>query len=193
VNRYINVRGGVNGFGYSRGFDHNGIHYDGNLRWLSGEAHFDYFPFAGTFHLSPGLLAYNGNQITGSASAAGGASLTLNGTSYISDPANPITGTARLDWRKVAPSVLVGFGNLVPRRQKHFSVNIEAGVAFTGLPRVSLALSGDACDATGVNCRAISSDPTIQSNVLGEQTKISNDVSLLRFYPLLSLNFGYRF
>jgi len=193
VTRHLNVRGGVNGFGYSRDFDHHGVHYAGDLRWLSGEAHLDYFPFAGGFHLSPGLLAYNGNQITGTASAAGGSSLTLNGTSYISDPANPITGTARLDFRKVAPSFLIGFGNLVPRRGKHFSFNVEAGAAYTGLPRVNLALSGAACDTTGVNCRAISSDATIQSNVLGEQNKISHNVSLLRFYPLLSLNLGYRF
>jgi len=193
VTRHLNLRGGVNGFGYSRGYDNNGIHYAGDLKLLSGEAHLDYFPLAGAFHLSPGLLVYNDDRVTATASAPGGGTLTLNSVSYLSDPANPISGNARLDFRKVAPTFLIGFGNLVPRHRKHFSVNLEGGVAYEGPPRVSLALAGSACDPTGLNCRDIMSDPTIQSNVLGEQTKISHDLSPLRFYPLLSLSFGYRF
>jgi len=193
VTKRSNVRGGFNAFFFSPSYDSNGIHYAGDLKWMSVEAHYDYFPFGGGFHVSPGLLVYNDNRVTASASAAGGNSLTLSGVSYISDPSNPLTGTGKVDFRKVAPTFTLGFGNLVPRNGNHFSFNIEAGVAFQGSPRVALALTGNACDPLGLNCRDVATDPTIQSNIQGQQTKISNDLSPFKFYPLISLSFGYRF
>lgn len=50
----LNVRGGFNIFQYSRGFDHDGIAYKGQLNLRSGEAHLDWYPLGHTFHLSPG-------------------------------------------------------------------------------------------------------------------------------------------
>jgi hypothetical protein len=193
LTRHTNVRGGFNAFSYSRGYDNSGIHYAGDLRWMSGEAHFDYFPFRGGLHLSPGLLVYNANRVTATASAPGGSTLTLNGVGYMSDPANPLTGSAKLDFRKVAPTLMLGLGNLVPRSGKHFSVNLEAGVAFEGSPRIGLNLIGSACTPAGLNCSNVATNPTIQSNIQGQQTKISNDLSPFKYYPLISLGFGYRF
>ncbi len=193
VSHRTNVRGGLNAFSYSRGYNNGGIHYAGQLKWLSAEAHFDWFPFARAFHLSPGLIAYNDNHVTATASVPGGKTFTLSGTTYESDPTNPISGNARLDFNKVAPTFLLGFGNLVPRKGRHFSVNIEAGVAFQGSPHVALNLTGSACDSSGANCRNVATDPTIQRNVQGEQTKISNDLKPFKYYPLVSLTIGYRF
>jgi len=42
--------------------------------------------------------------------------------------------------------LLLGIGNLVPR-SKHFSVSFEIGAAYQGPPRVTLNLSGSACDS----------------------------------------------
>jgi len=193
VTHRTNVRAGFNAFAFSRGYDNNGVHYAGDLKWLSGEAHFDWFPFAGNLHLSPGLIAYNDNHVNATATAPGGTSFKLSGTSYESDPADPVTGTAKLDFNKVAPTLLLGFGNLVPRRGRHFSVNIEAGVAFQGSPIIALSLAGSVCNPSGTSCRTIASDPTVQSNIQGQQTKISNDLSPFKYYPLLSLTVGYRF
>lgn len=195
VTKHSNIRGGFNAFYYSRGLDNNGIHYAGDVKWMTVEAHYDYFPFKGGFHLSPGMLVYNDNRVSASASAPGGSSLTLNGVGYISDPSNPLTGTGKVDFRKVAPTFMLGFGNLVPRNGKHFSFNIEAGLAYQGSPRVGLALAGNACTQTpeGLNCVNVATSPTIQSNILGQQTKISNDLSAFKVYPLFSLGFGYRF
>jgi hypothetical protein len=195
VTHSSNVRGGFNFIGYSRGFNHDGIQYNADLRWLSAEAHYDWFPFshfAHGFHLSPGLMVYNDNHVNASASAPGGTGFTLNGVSYQSSSTNPVTGTGNLSFNKVAPTFLVGFGNLVPRKKgKHFSVNVEAGVAFQGSPKIGLNLTGSACTA-GV-CSNIATTPAIQTNVLGEQTNISNDLSSFKYYPLVALTFGYRF
>lgn len=63
----LNLRGGFNLFQYSRGFSHDGITYKGQLNLQSGEAHLDWYPLGYAFHLSPGLLLYNGNGATATA------------------------------------------------------------------------------------------------------------------------------
>jgi hypothetical protein len=194
VTHSSNIRGGFNFIGYSRGFDHDGIHYDADLRWLSAEAHYDLFPFshfAKAFHLSPGLMVYNDNHVNASATIPGGNSFTLNGVSYQSSATNPVAGTGDLSFNKVAPTFLFGFGNLVPRKGKHFSFNIETGIAFQGSPKIGLNLTGSACVA-GV-CSNIATTSAIQNNVQGEQTVISNDLKPFKYYPLVALAFGYRF
>lgn len=188
-----NIRGGFNFFRYSRGYDNNGIHYAGDLQWASGEAHFDWFPLGHSFHLSPGLMVYNDNHVNATASIPGGQTFTLDNTSYLSSPVNPVGGTAKLYFTKVDPTVMIGFGNLVPRNGSHFSVNFEVGVAFEGSPKVNLNLNGSACALDGTNCQNIQTTPSIQNNVQGERAKLVNDLAPFKYYPLMSLTIGYRF
>lgn len=188
----LNVRGGFNIFQYDRGFNHDGITYKGQLNLRSGEAHLDWYPFGHTFHLSPGLLVYNGNGATATANVPGGSSFTLGGTTYTSDPTNPITGTGKLDFVKAAPTAMFGFGNLVPQN-RHFTYNFEVGAVFQGSARTKLNLTGNACDSTGLNCVNAATDPTVQQNVVAEQTKINNKLSPFKYYPVISFGFGYRF
>jgi len=192
LTRRLNVRGGVNIFQYNRGFTHDGIGYKGQLNLRSGEAHLDWYPFGFGLHLSPGLLVYNGNGATATASVPGGSTFSLGGTTYLSDPTNPIAGTGKLDFVKVAPTALFGFGNLVPR-SRHFAVNFEMGVVFQGSARTKLNLTGNACDPSGANCVNAATDPAVQSNVLAEQTKLDNKLEPFKYYPVVSFGFGYRF
>ena len=189
----MDIRAGVNGFSYDRNFNKDGVAYAGHLNFRTVEAHYDWFPFGGGFHVSPGALLYNGNKITANAAVAGGQTFTLNDTTYSSDPNNPVTGTGKIDFKKVAPTFTVGFGSLLPRSGRHWSIPFEIGAAYQQAPRVTLNLTGGACDSTGLNCRDISSDPTVISNIQAEQAKINKDVSPFKFYPLISIGFGYRF
>jgi hypothetical protein len=179
-------------FRFDRGITNDGIHYNGQLQFQSAEAHLDYYLIGG-FHISPGLLLYNGNELTATAAVPGGQTFSIGGTSYQSDPAVPVSGSGKLDFVKVSPSILLGIGNLVPRNGRHFSFLFEVGGAYQGSARVALNLAGNVCDTTGLNCRAISSDPTVQANVTSQQTKIQNDINPYRFYPVLSLGFGFNF
>ena len=188
----LNLRGGFNFFMYDRGFNHDGITYKGQLNLRSGELHLDWYPFGHGFHLSPGLLVYNGNGATANASVPGNSTFTLGSTTYLSDPTNPIAGKGKLDFVKAAPTVLFGFGNLVPRT-RHFSVNFELGVVFQGSARTALSLTGNVCDLTGANCVNAATDPTVQANVLSEQTKLNNKLSPFKYYPVISIGFGYHF
>ncbi|HET7890299.1 MAG TPA: hypothetical protein VFL34_02165 [Candidatus Sulfotelmatobacter sp.] len=193
LTRRSNLRAGFNIFSYDRGFHKDGISYDGKLRFRSVEAHYDWFPWAGSFHVSPGALVYNGNQIAASASVPGTQTFTLDGTDYRSDPADPVNGTGKVDFVKAAPMFTVGWGNLLPRNQRRFSVPVELGVIYTGSPRTLLNLGGSACDPTGLNCASANSYPGFQANVQAERDKLNRDMSAFRFYPVLSVGFGFNF
>jgi hypothetical protein len=200
VTHHTNVRAGFNMISYSRGFNKDGIAYQGTLGFKTVEAHYDIFPWAGNFHISPGVLAYIGDPITATAAVAGGQSFTLGGTTYYSESlANPVTGTGKIDFNQAAPMATIGWGNLVPRgRNKHFSVPFEIGVAFQGSPKATLNLAGNVCPtaasaSTGVGCSSVATYPGLQANVLSEQTKLNNSMSLFKAYPIISLGFGYKF
>lgn len=186
-----NVRFGFNAFSYGDTFNKDGATYKGTLDLRSAQATYDIFPVR-WFHISPGVLLYNGNKVTAKVSVPGGQTFTLSKTTYLSDAADPVSGTGKLTVYKAAPMVLFGFGNLVPRNG-HFSTSFEIGAAYQGPPRVVLNLGGTACDSSGLFCRSIASDPTIQSNIAAEQTKLNKSASPYKFYPVLSFGFGYRF
>jgi len=187
-----NVRVGANFFNYSHSFDKDGVTYKGTLNLRSAQATYDFFPM-GEFHISPGVLLYNGNSLTANASVPGGQSFTLSNTTYVSDGTDPVGGTGKLTTYKTAPMLLVGFGNLVPRSSRHFTASFEIGAAYQGPPRIALNLTGSACDSTGLNCRSIASDPTIQSNIQAEQSKLEKKASPFRFYPVISFGLGFKF
>jgi hypothetical protein len=189
----INLRGGVNAFNYDRTFNKDGIAYAGQLRFRSVEAHLDWFPFGGGFHLSPGVMLYNGNAINANASVPGGKTFTLNDTTYASDAADPVRGTGKVDFNKAGPMFTVGWGNLLPRNHRRFSVPFEIGFIYTGAPRTALAFVGSACDPTGVFCRNIASDPTIQANIQAERDKINKDLDAVKIYPVISVGFAVNF
>src|SRR6266478_3098180 len=136
VSHRSNVRFGFNAFSYGHTFDKDGVTYKGTLDLRSAQVTYDLF-FLKEFHISPGVLIYNGNNVTASASVPGGQSFTLNNTNYLSDAADPVTGTGKLAGYKAAPMVLLGFGNAVPR-SRHFSTSFEIGAAYQGPPRVTL-------------------------------------------------------
>ena len=115
VTRRTNLRAGVNGFSYSHGFSKDGVSYAGSLSLQSAEAHYDWYPLGG-IHFSPGLIAYNHTKLSATASVPGGSTLTLDGVQYMSDPSNPVSGNGKLEVNKVAPTFMLGLGNLVRRR-----------------------------------------------------------------------------
>jgi hypothetical protein len=193
VTHRTNARAGFNMFSYSRGFNKDGVAYNGQLSFKTFEAHYDIYPFAGRFHVSPGILAYIGDPITANAAVPGGQNFTLGGTSYFSGTP-PVTGNGKINFNRAAPMATIGWGNLIFRKEtKHFSVPFEIGVAFQGSPKATLNLAGDVCDSPGVNCRSVASDPTVQSHIISEQTKLNNSMSFFKVYPIISVGFGYKF
>ena len=193
MTRRSNVRVGFAAFNYGRGFDKDGVSYSGRLNLRSMQALYDFFPFGGGFHLSPGVMMYSGNQITGNATVPGGQTASFGGVDYASDPSNPLKGSGSLHFSKAGPMFLLGFGNLAGRSERHFVTTFDIGAVYQGVPRTTLNFTGGACDPSGINCRDVSSDPTVQSNILSEQANINHSASPFRFYPVISFGFGYKF
>ena len=143
--------------------------------------------------VSPSLLAYNGNHIDASAAVPAGQSFSLGGNTYYSGQTNPIGGTGEMHVRNVAPAILFGFGNLVPRSGRRLGVNFDAGVVFQGSPTTKLNLTGSACivnPTTG--CLNAASDAIVQQSIHNEQAKLNSDLEPLKYFPVLSIGVSWK-
>jgi len=200
ANRYVNLRGTGNFFNYSlRNVSVNGLEASGTLNFATAGASVDFYPFPSHgFRLSPGAMFLNRNQMTATVIAPGGTSFTLDGYTYYSSQANPVTGAATLGLNTQTPAftMTTGWGNMIPRRGGHLSFPLEIGAAFIGPPSVSMALtSGQVCaDAAGtIGCVNIVGNSQIQSNLEAQRAKYQNDVNPFRYYPIFSLGVAYSF
>ncbi|MGD0497207.1 MAG: hypothetical protein ABSC23_02120 [Bryobacteraceae bacterium] len=196
VARKSNVRFGFNYFSYSGSStsSSSNITFNGKLQLESAELLFDQY-IAGGFHISPGMAIYDGNKATGNAAIPAGHTFTLNSVTYFSGANNPVAGTGSFTAGKVAPELLFGFGNLLPRSSRHFSVNFDFGVIFTRSPVISLNLAGDACAISATSgCASIQSTPSVMSNLQAQQAKLNNDAGpYLKYWPVIRLGIGYKF
>jgi len=189
----LNLRAGANFLNYADSGSTSGVNYTANLRFRSVETSVDWFPFGRSFHISPGALVYNGNQITGNALIPPGDSFSINGTSYVSDPSDPVSGSGSLRFPKAAPKLTVGWGSLLPRAEHRVSVPFDIGFAYMGTPATVLNFTGSVCDSGMQGCQSIATDPDAQANVAAEQQKLQKDANYARFFPLVSTGFALRF
>jgi len=206
VNQHLNLRTTGSVFSYSTEFTTSGIRADASLALKSVGTALDVYPFHKGFRISPGLLFYNGDQLTANASVPGGTSFTLNDQTYYSAHANsatgaiPVNGNALLNLHTSSPAftITTGWGNTVPRNG-HWSFPFEIGVALTGAPSLKVNLGGWACyDQAQTECTDITSktDPIalqIQSNLGAQVAKWTRDIEPLKTYPMASFGVAYSF
>jgi hypothetical protein len=198
VSRYLNVRGTGNFFHFTdSGISTNGFTIDAKLNLASAGVSADLYPFPNHgFRLSPGLLFYNQNGADATFNVKGGTSFTLNDTTYYASSTNPVMGGGNLglDARKPAFTLTTGWGNMIPRGGRHWSFPVEIGVAFVGAPTLNIALtSGQVCDAEGLNCVNVATDPNVQANLQTQVAKDKKDLDPLQTYPIVSAGVAYSF
>ncbi len=193
VSERTNVRVGFDVFGLNHDFDKDGITLAAQLKLRSFNTYLDWFPFGGGFHVSPGVMLYNGNEVDGVATVPPTKKFTLGNEDLISNPANPVTGNAVVSFPKVAPSILIGWGNLIPRSERRWSIPFEIGVVYSRAPTTTLSLGGSACSLNGAICRSVATDPGLQADLVTQQNKMNNDLSPLKVLPVISVGFSYKF
>ena len=117
-----NVRVGFNMFTFNHDFEDEGITFGASLKLRSLTTSFDWFPFGGGFHLSPGVMLYNGNEVDIQATVPPGQTFDLGDETLYSSAANPVTGSGQVAFAKVAPMLTLGWGNIIPRgnQRRHF-------------------------------------------------------------------------
>jgi hypothetical protein len=192
ISHSVVIRGGFNGLTFNHTLNDSGVRYSSTIRFRSYEALMDLAPFGDIFHISGGALFKDGNQVTSKADVAGGRIFTLGGTTFTSNPFNPVTGTGKLMIsRSTAPMVLVGFGNLIPRHHRVIFF-VDMGVVFQGNTKTLLNLEGSACDSMGRNC-TLATAPAIQTLIRAQEQKINQQTRLARYYPVISLGLSFGF
>jgi hypothetical protein len=189
--RSLNLRVGGTYFNLQYPFTIDGVNYDAGMKLTSGQAMMDWYPKHRGFHVSAGALYFK-SMVDAAAGVAPGQRFKLGGTTYLNSVDDPVGGTASLSFpRKLAPMVLLGFGNLIPRSGRHISVPFEIGGAYLAPPQINLQLAGTACTDQG--CFNTATDPTTQTNLTQEREKLNTDIRLLKIYPVVSLGFALRF
>jgi len=174
----LNVRAGLYGANYSVSNRTSGdVNYSYSLKLFNAGAFADYFPFAGSFRLSAGLV-YNGNKFDVSGNATQG-SYTLNGHTYTAAQVGNLNGSVQ--YNAIAPYLGIGGGNTASSKSG-FKFVWDVGVLFTGSPSVDLSAS---CSGAGA--------ASCQSDVAAEKQKLNNDVHKINFWPVLKLGVAYAF
>jgi hypothetical protein len=186
-----NWRVGFNTFHYTYNFQIDGVNYSAALHLASVQGLYDRY-LTRNFHLSPGLLLYNGNRIHAKASVPGGQNFSINGISYVSAPSDPINGTGKLSFFPISPMILAGFGNIAPRNGKHVSFRFQFGGVYQGTPSVGLNLAGTECNPGFTNCMNVGTNSNIQSDIQFERKTAVHDASRWGLFPIVSLGIAFK-
>jgi hypothetical protein len=189
-----NLRLEGNFFDLSQSFSVASIRIGGDVQLRSAIAGVDYQPFHWLgLYVTPGLMVYNGNRLIGTAMVKGGTAFFPGNGHYTSSPADPVHGSLTVALGSIAPVLTVGFDNVLPRSGRHWSIPLEAGIAYTGTPSATLALQGSVCDPNGTNCRPIPTAPDVVANIALEAARVSGTVSFLQVYPIVKIGYVYNF
>jgi hypothetical protein len=201
VHQRLNLRGGASFFSYTPSTitTSDNLNINGNLKFQNAAAMVDWFPFHGIFRLSGGATIYNDTGLTATLSVPVGQKFTVGGVDYYSDPYNavtnpagPIQGTGVFTFggNKVVPRATIGTGNMLPRKG-HFTFESEIGFQYFSQPTVVYNISGTGCTSyvggVYINC-----GPIPQTNITTEQNTLQNDLTDLRFFPILSFGVSYK-
>ena len=191
IARTLNLRVGGSYLNWTYPFNLDGIDYAPALKFTAGQSTIDWFPHHAEFHISVGALYFR-NHIAGNATVAEGQSFTLGATQYTNSVDDPVGGTASVVYGKqIAPLLLLGFGNLLPRAGRHISVPVEFGGAYLQAPQLNLHLTGTACTTQG--CFNAATDTEVQANLKSEITKLQGDLHFLQIFPIVSVGLACRF
>ena len=195
VAQKANIRAGFNFLGVSEDFDDDGITIKSKLKLRSFVTQLDWYPFGGGFHLSPGVMLYNGNKVEATTAVPAGRTFSIGDSNedLISNPANPVLGAVKVEFPKVAPTLVLGWGNLVPRGNRKWSIPFELGIVYSRAPTAVFSLTGSACSTNGQNCRDLATDAGLQRDITDEQDQLNDDLSPLTIYPVVSVGFSWRF
>ena len=194
LTRKLNLRAGVNFFSYATNFQEQGANIRANLQMLSSHASLDWFPFRGHFHLGPQIVFANNNHFLATAIVPPGSTISLNGQEYISSPTDPLRGSGRIEFRKIAPGFSLGFGDIIPRGKSGISIPVEFGFYYVGQPSLQVGFTGSACDPrvpSSVGCQSVDQDPGFQQNLAAFIARNNHNLSYASFFPIFSIGFAY--
>ena len=171
----FSTRVGLNDGTYNRNINSSGLNYDISWQLQTVTAIADWYPFAGSFHASGGIL-YNNNTNSYVANPTNG-NYIINGNTYSSTQIASYKGTMKFS--KVAPYVGIGWGNPAAIN-KGWGLVSDIGVLYQGKPTSDLV----------VTCVA-ACPSQLQTDASAENTRLDNDNSL-KWWPVVSIGIYYQ-
>jgi hypothetical protein len=191
LSQSVNLRSIINDVDYGYKFTSNGGNYNAEAHFHSAQMSVDWFPFHGGFHISPGIMVFN-NKLAVQIKVPAGQVFELEDYQMTSSLNDPLHGGATATYgKKIAPVLMAGFGNILPRNGRHFSVPFEFGVAYPGAAQIGISLQGTACQADG--CANVATDAEAQKDVLLKQSQLNSELSKFQLYPIVSTGLAFRF
>jgi hypothetical protein len=187
--RRINLRSSFNLFAFNDPYSMDGLNYDARMHLQSSQTTLDWF--VGSFHISPGFL-YLRNSMTASVFVGPGKTFVLGTQTFLNSVDDPVTGSSYVIFpRTIAPLLLFGYGNLLPRHGERLSLPVEVGVAYTGAAQINVDLNGTACVTNG--CVNFSQNADAQKFLKQEIQILNEDLKHYPVFPIVSLGLAYRF
>lgn len=168
----INTRLGFAFFSYTMdgGGGDEDFTYSGKLKLSSVSVLADWFPFeSGTFRLTGGAFV---NLNKADLILTPTETYTMGGTTYT--PEDLGTLTANIEFNKVSPYFGIGFGNPTGG-EPGLDFIFDIGAIYHGAPKASMHAEG------------------LLAPTAGQASKLENNLSWFRFYPVVSLGLSYKF
>jgi hypothetical protein len=174
-NAHFGVRANAGFLSVSRDEEVDDIDYDGELDLNSYGAMLDWFPTGGGLRISLGGRVNNTEiDLVGRPTT----SVTVGNTTYTPQQIGTLSGTVTTD--DVAPLLTIGYGGTLAQG---FTIGAEIGVLWQGEPEI-----GD-LRSTGL----LASTPQLQADIEREEREIEDDLSDYDLWPILQVEFLYRF
>jgi hypothetical protein len=172
----VNLSAGVQWLAFDFDLEIDDIEYDVDVEFFNPLVKLDWYPFAGDFRISAGVL-FNGSNVDLEATSA--EPVEIGNTIYLPQEIGSIEGES--DFDDIAPYVGIGFGNPLSR-DRGWGVTADFGVAFIGSPNVDLTITGP-----------FAGNPLLLADLAEEEEEIEDELDKYRFYPVLALTLYYRF
>lgn len=163
---------GFNSYDFKTTDSASDIDYDFNFDLQSVALFANYHPFGGAFHFTGGAV-YNKNELNLIGKPTG-TNYVINGQTYTAAQVGTLTG--QLTFNSTAPYLGLGWGN---RPGGRLGLSADIGVLYQGSPKLALSATGAAAG--------------LASDVEQERRSAEEDLSDLKWYPVLSLGMYFRF
>lgn len=178
----FNVRAGMNYLKYNTDRRSGGVDYDLKLKLHTLDLLADWYVVPGSaFRISAGAV-YNNTSFDALALPNAAGNYTLNGRAYPAAQVGKLSG--KVDFRKTAPYLGIGWGNAVGPGNK-WRLSADLGATFQGQAAVRLTNTG--CTAVTAACTMLAND------IAQEQAQLADDLDGLRVYPVLRVGITYQF
>jgi hypothetical protein len=180
---HFNARVGVNLLDFEFNSKTQNADYKSRINLLNISALGDIYPWKKSgFHLTAGVV-YGDNTLNGTGKPVGG-TYSFGGRKYQINDVGTVKTQAKYP-SNVVPYIGLGWGNPVGFN-KRLSVNINAGIMFTGSPQLEVTAFPNP------NLPIVIQDQ-VRSNIQKEQKQIQNTLNNFSIYPVISVNLSYQF